>query len=260
MGNIDHAAVAAELQNATVMRVPVEPLSERFPGISVDDSYQIQLIQEQFHLSAGRVLAGRKVGLTSLAMQKQLGIDSPDFGFFFEDMVYRDGETIDASIFIAPRIEPEFAFVVGSDLAGPGVTVADAAAAVTAVHASLEIIDSRIVDWRIGLFDTVADNASCGAIVLGAELTGITSAQLADVACSVSLDGVEQGVGSGAAVLGDPLLALVWLANTLGERGVGIPAGSIVLPGAMTASVPVVAGSHVSATFGDAPALTVSFV
>lgn len=260
MAKIDHAAVAAELQNATVTRVPIEPLSERFPGISIDDSYQIQLIQEQSHLSTGRVLAGRKVGLTSLAMQQQLGIDSPDFGFFFEDMVYQDGDAIDAHRFISPRIEPEFAFILGSDLVGPGVTVADAAAAVTAVHSSLEIIDSRIADWRIGLFDTVADNASCGAIVLGAELKGLTATELASVACSVSLDGVEQGAGSGAAVLGDPLLALVWLANILGERGVGIPAGSIVLPGAMTASVPVVAGSRVSATFGDAPALTVSFV
>lgn len=257
---MNHEALAAELLEAGEKGVPVSPLKERFPDMTVDDAYRIQLLQEQTHLAAGRVLAGRKVGLTSLAMQKQLGIDSPDFGYFFTDMVHHDGDEISVDQFIAPRVEPEFAFVLGADLVGPGVTVATAAAAVSRVHASLEIIDSRIVDWRIGLVDTVADNASCGAIVLGPELTGVEASALAGVACSVSLDGVEMGTGTGADVLGDPLEALVWLANTLGERGVSIPAGSIVLPGAMTASVAVTGGSAISSTFGDSTSLSVTFV
>ena len=250
---MNHEALAAELLEAGETGVPVSPLKERFPDMTVDDAYRIQLLQEQTHLAAGRVLAGRKVGLTSLAMQKQLGIDSPDFGYFFTDMVHHDGDEISVDQFIAPRVEPEFAFVLGADLVGPGVTVATAAAAVSRVHASLEIIDSRIVDC-------VADNASCGAIVLGPELTGVEASALAGVACSVSLDGVEMGTGTGADVLGDPLEALVWLANTLGERGVSIPAGSIVLPGAMTASVAVTGGSAISSTFGDSASLSVTFV
>jgi 2-keto-4-pentenoate hydratase len=257
---VDHDKLANELREAGETGVPVSPLKERYPDMTVDDAYRIQLIQEQTHLAAGRVLAGRKVGLTSLAMQKQLGIDSPDFGYFFADMVHHDGDAIPVDQFIAPRVEPEFAFVLGTELAGPGVTVETAARAVARVHASLEIIDSRIVDWRIGLVDTVADNASCGAIVLGPELVGVSACELAGVGCSVSLDGVEMGTGTGADVLGNPLEALAWLANTLGERGVSIPAGSIVLPGAMTASVSVTTGSAISSTFGDATGLSVTFI
>ena len=257
---MDHAKLANELLEAGETGVPVSPLKERFPDMTGDDAYRIQLIQEQTHLAAGRVLAGRKVGLTSLAMQQQLGIDSPDFGYFFADMVHHDGDAIAVDQFIAPRVEPEFAFVLGTELAGPGVTVEMAARAVARVHASLEIIDSRIVDWRIGLVDTVADNASCGAIVLGPELAGVSARELAGVGCSVSLDGEEKGTGTGADVLGDPLEALVWLANTLGERGVSIPAGSVVLPGAMTASVAVTAGSAITSTFGDETTLSVTFI
>ena len=158
---------AAELLEAATSLVPVAPLRDRFEGMDLADAYYVQTVQLEHHLAAGRVLAGRKVGLTSLAMQKQLGVDSPDFGFFFEDMVHHDGARIPASGFIQPKVEPEFGFVLKSRLQGPGVTLEQAAAAIGAVYPAIEIIDSRITDWDIKLVDTVADNASCGAIAVG---------------------------------------------------------------------------------------------
>jgi 2-keto-4-pentenoate hydratase len=251
--------LADELVVATRDRITVAPLTARFPDLTLDDAYEIQLAQQRVAEASGRVLVGRKIGLTSAAMQQQLGIDSPDFGYFFDDMVYRDGDTVPISRFIAPRIEPEFAFVLGNDLVGPGVTIDDARRSVAQVLPALEIIDSRIADWKIKLVDTVADNASCGAIVLGPELDGVDPAALSEVECSLVLDHQVVRIGYGRDVLGDPMAALAWLANTLGERGVVIAAGQTVLPGAFVAAATVTAGSIVSADFGALGSVTVTF-
>ncbi|MFD1210840.1 2-keto-4-pentenoate hydratase [Arthrobacter sp. GCM10027362] len=253
------AGFADELLAASRTLVPVAPLRGRLEGMSVQDAYEVQDAQLRHHLTQGRVLAGRKVGLTSPAMQAQLGVDSPDFGFFFTDMVHRDHARIPASGFIAPKVEPEFGFVLKEDLAGPGVTVEQAAAAIGEIYPAIEIIDSRIADWDIRLVDTVADNASCGAIAVGHTPLNVAVADLASVACTLRIDGEVRESGTGAAVMGDPVAPLAWLANVLGEQGVALQAGQLVLPGSFTKALPVVAGESATADFGDLGSLTIHF-
>ncbi|WP_347109180.1 fumarylacetoacetate hydrolase family protein [Paenarthrobacter sp. S56] len=228
--------------------------------MTVQDAYEVQAFQLQEHLAAGRILAGRKVGLTSQAMQAQLGVDSPDFGFFFEDMVYPDGAHIPSDKFISPKVEPEFGFLLEQTLQGPGVTYQQALDAVGAVYPAIEIIDSRIADWNIRLVDTVADNASCGAIALGLAPLDIAAGQLKQIECTLRIDGHPVESGTGQAVMGDPILALVWLANVLGEQGVALEAGQLVLPGSFTKALPVVSDSSATADFGELGSLTIHFI
>jgi 2-keto-4-pentenoate hydratase len=252
--------LAEELLEATDLRRPVAPLRNRLVSMDLQDAYGIQAHQLDAHLADGRVLAGRKVGLTSLAMQRQLGVDQPDFGFFFHDMVHHEGAQIPADTFIAPKVEPEFGFVLKESLHGPGVTREQAAAAINAVYPAIEIIDSRIADWDIKLVDTVADNASCGAIAVGTVPLEVSVEELADVECTLRINGEPRGTGTGAAVMGDPIAPLVWLSNVLGEHGVALEAGQLILPGSFTAAQPVIAGESATADFGFRGSLTVHFV
>lgn len=251
---------AAELLAATTSLVPVAPLRERVEGITLADAYYVQTVQLDHHLKAGRILAGRKVGLTSLAMQRQLGVDSPDFGFFFEDMVHHDGDSVPASTFIQPKVEPEFGFVLKEALQGPGVTLEQAAAAIGAVYPAIEIIDSRITEWDIKLVDTVADNASCGAIAVGSTALDVDPLALLDLTCSLVIDGEITGSGTGTDVMGNPVAPLAWLANVLGEEGVALEAGQLILPGSFTKAEPVTAGSTAVADFGPLGKLTINFI
>jgi len=250
---------AHELLEATRTLVPVAPLRDRLEGMTVQDAYEVQNAQLQDHLAAGRILAGRKVGLTSLSMQAQLGVDSPDFGFFFEDMVHHQDARIEASGFISPKVEPEFGFVLKSRLGGPGVTVEQAREAIGEVYAAIEIIDSRIADWNIKLVDTVADNASCGAIAVGTSPLPVAIEDLASVACTLRINGEARESGTGEAVMGDPVAPLAWLANLLGTQGVSLEAGQLVLPGSFTKALPVLAGESATADFGDLGSLTIHF-
>lgn len=251
---------ARELLDATESLEPVAPLRGRLEGLDVDDAYVVQTLQLDQHLADGRVLAGRKVGLTSLAMQAQLGVDSPDFGFFFEDMVHHDGANLPAGAFLAPKVEPEFGFVLKETLRGPGITREQAAAAIGEVYPAIEIIDSRIENWDIKLVDTVADNASCGAIAVGTTPLDAAVEDLKDVECTLRVNGEARESGTGEAVMGDPVAPLVWLANVLGEQGVALEAGQLVLPGSFTKALPVVAGESATADFGSLGSLTINFV
>jgi 2-keto-4-pentenoate hydratase len=247
------------LLEATLTRTPVPPLATRYSGLTVEDAYGIQHIQTAHHSASGRIIKGRKVGLTSRAMQRQLGVEAPDFGVLFDDMFFPEYEPIPFSTFIQPRIEPEIAFVLGGDLAGPGVTVADAAGAVAFVLPALEIIDSRISDWKITIVDTIADNASSAALVLGGTPTRLTDVDLRLEGCNLYGNGDLAATGAGGAVLGSPLSALVWLANTLGRNGVRLRAGDVVLPGSVTASQPVRQGDTWSAHFARLGSVTTCF-
>lgn len=251
--------IANELLIAAETLEPVAPLRTRLEGMTLQDAYDVQNAQLQYHLSRGRVLFGRKIGLTSSAMQQQLGVDSPDFGYFFEDMVHHDGARIPVSGFIQPKVEPEFGFVLRSRLQGPGVTLEQAAAAIGAVYPAIEIIDSRITDWDIKLVDTVADNASCGAVAVGTHPLDVNPAALLDIECSLAIDGVILGTGMGADVMGNPLAPLAWLANVLGEQGVALEAGQLILPGSFTKAEPVTTGSTATADFGPLGRLTIHF-
>ncbi|WP_256127841.1 2-keto-4-pentenoate hydratase [Arthrobacter sp. SDTb3-6] len=252
-------SLARELLTATETLVPVAPLRDRVADMDLQDAYTIQSLQLEHHLAAGRVLAGRKVGLTSVAMQQQLGVDSPDFGYFFTDMVHHDGARIPATAFLSPKVEPEFGFVLKDTLHGPGITVEQATAAIGAVYPAIEIIDSRISDWDITLVDTVADNASCGAIAVGTEPLDIDPAHLGGIGCALVIDGHTLGRGTGADVMDNPVAPLAWLANVLGEQGVALEAGQLILPGSFTQAEPVTAGSSATADFGPLGSLTIHF-
>lgn len=254
------AQFAYDLITATTSGQAILPLRDRFEGLDLDDAYAIQDGQLQHHLAAGRVLAGRKVGLTSLAMQKQLGVDSPDFGFFFADMIHHEDAQIPTDSFISPKVEPEFGFVLKETLTGPGVSREQAAGAIGEVYAAIEIIDSRIKDWDIRLVDTVADNASCGAIAVGTTPLDISVEDLGSVECSLLIDGYNVESGIGNAVMGDPVAPLAWLANVLGEQGVALEAGQLILPGSFTKAMPVVKDSTATADFGALGSLSINFI
>jgi len=254
------ADIATELLGAYQSREPVEPLSGRYPGLDLDDAYEIQLLQVGQWRADGARVKGHKVGLTSAAMQRQMNVDSPDFGHLLDTMFWLEHEPIPAARFVQPRVEPEVAFVLAGPLRGPGVTAADAVTAVGYVLPALELIDSRIRDWKIGLTDTIADNASSGGVILGSTPKSLSEVDLRLSGCNLHKNGSLSGTGAGGAVLGSPLSSLVWLANTLGARGVALQAGYVILPGSITASIPVAAGDVVTAAFAGLGSVTARFV
>lgn len=259
MDIVNRAEAAQLLLSAYETRVPVDPLTEKYAGLSLADAYEIQLIQVGHRTRAGRRVLGHKVGLTSAAMQRQLGVTQPDFGHLTDEMFYPENVPVPAGVFLQPRIEPEVAFVLRRDLAGPGVTVAAAAAAVDFVLPALELIDSRVRDWKITLLDTIADNASSGGVVLGSRPRRLDEVDLRLGGCVLRRGAEVVGTGAGGAVLGSPLNSLTWLANVLGERGVTLRAGHVVLPGSVTASVPVRPGDAFTATFTGLGSVTAVF-
>lgn len=239
--------LAAALTAAERDARPIAPISATHPELTVDDAYAVQTRAAAVR---GVPVVGHKIGLTSLAMQEMLGVDEPDFGVLFEDRLHDTGVTIDTGALIAPRIEPEFAFVLCEDLHGPDVTAEDVWRATASVVPALEVIDSRIADWRIGLLDTVADNASCHCAVLGEPWDSLSPEEVVAAGVRLLVDGEEVQAGTGAAVLGDPAQAVAWLANALARYGHGLRAGHVVLSGSMTAAVPLTPGAHVVADFG----------
>ncbi|HEX4787733.1 MAG TPA: 2-keto-4-pentenoate hydratase [Actinospica sp.] len=241
--------------------VPIEPLSGRSPGIDLADAYAVQQVNIARRLAAGAVVVGHKVGLTNPAMQQLLGVDRPDFGHLLDDMVHDDGATIPAGRYCRPRIEPEICFRLARPLRGSGaaVTIEDVLAATEAVAPALEIVDSRIRDWRITLVDTVADNASSAGLVHG-PWTPLTDAlDLAAETVDLRIDDKPVGSGSGRAVLGHPAAAVAWLADTLAEFGTVLEPGHLVLPGAMTTAPFISAGQHVEARFGTLGTVSITF-
>lgn len=236
--------VADELAAAERTRVPVEPISTRFPSFDVADAYRVQTINLRRRLDAGAARVGHKVGLTNKRMQEQLGVNEPDFGFLLDDMQVPDGHALAVGAFIQARIEPEICFMLARDLVGPGVTRADVMAATSALAPALEVIDSRIVDWKIKLVDTVADNASSARVVVG-PWTNVSGDEFDVVSAEgwIERDGDVVATGHGFDVFGDPAAAVAWLVNKLAEFGGGIRAGEIVIPGALTASLPLESGS-----------------
>jgi 2-keto-4-pentenoate hydratase len=248
--------IAEALLGAYASRAPIPPLEDKYGALGIDGAYAVQMRQVETWLRSGRRVLGRKVGLTSAAMQRQLGVAQPDFGHLLADMFFPENAAIPAGRFLQPRAEPEVAFVLGRDLAGPGVTVADVIAATDYVLPALEIIDSRIADWRIGIVDTIADNASSGGVVLGSCPARLADVDLRGGGCNLFRNGELAGSGAGGAVLGSPVNSLVWLANILGDRGERLHAGQVVLPGSITASIPFGPGDVVSATFAGLGTVT----
>lgn len=251
--------LAGVLLRAYESKEPVAPLAEQSPGFTAADAYPVQLVQVGLWQRQGRRVRGHKVGLTSAAMQRMLGVDRPDYGHLLDDMFLPEEADVAVDRFLAPRVEPEIALVLGRPLEGPGVTVADAIAAVSFVLPAIEIIDSRIRDWKIGWADTVADNASSGAVVLGSTPRSPTAVDLRLLGCNLFVNGQLVVTGAGGAALGSPVVALAWLANTLGSTGARLEEGEVVLPGSCTPAVPVARGAVVSAEFAEIGVVGVRF-
>ncbi|AQT81000.1 2-keto-4-pentenoate hydratase [Mycolicibacterium litorale] len=246
-GNLIREA-ADLLDSADAAAAPVAPLTERYRGMDVTDAYAIQRTNLARRLASGRTLIGHKVGLTSQPMQALLGVDEPDFGYILDDMLVRHGASVPRSRFCAPRVEPEVAFLLREPLRGDPVTAHDVRAATEAVAVALEIVDSRIADWRLTLCDTVADNASSAAVVLGPWVPLTDDIDLAGAHASLCLNGRHADEGLGSAVLGDPANAVAWLANTLAPLGTDIEPGQFIMSGSFTAAAFVNAGDIASAT------------
>lgn len=237
----------------------IGPLTTSEPGLTITDAYSIQLANVERALGQGRRIVGHKVGLTSKAMQEMLGVDEPDFGVLLDDMVVDDGAVIPLGRLMQPRVEAEIGFRLGRELSGPGATTADALGAIDSAVASLEVIDSRIADWKIRLVDTVADNGSSAMAVLGSTFTPIGGLDLRLVGVIVERNGVVVEHGVGAAALGHPAGCVAWLANKLVEFGQTLHAGQIVLPGALHRAIPVAPGDIVRAEFAVLGAVSVRF-
>ena len=252
--------LAEMLLTAEKNRKPILPLTESDPGITVDEAYRIQLQVIEMKKSSGQVVVGKKIGITSRAMQTMLGVNEPDYGQILDGMVVMEGEQIRAADLIQPRIEGELAFILREGLKGPGVTLADVIRCSEGVIPALEIIDSRIADWKIKLPDTVADNASSARIVLGGKITPILGLDLRTVGMVLEKNGEVVATAAGAAVLGNPAQAVAWLANKLAVYGIMLRKGEVILSGSLTAAVPVNAGDFIRADFGLLGEVKIKFI
>jgi 2-keto-4-pentenoate hydratase len=253
----DAPAKARALYDARRTRVPIPPFTDDDPSLGMADGYAIQRELIELLLADGDRIVGHKVGLTSKPMQKMVGVDSPDYGPVLASTIYRDGDTIPASRFIAPKIEAEIVFVIGERLEGPGVTVTQAHAAIAGAVAAMEIVDSRIADWRIKLADTVADLASNGAMATSSRIVPITDIDSRLVGMTLTRNGELIDTGAGAAALGDPVAVVAWLANVLGGDGVALEPGHLIMTGALHAAVPMTPGDVFRAEFDRLGPITV---
>lgn len=250
---------SAALAEAERRGAPISPLTGTFPAMEVDDAYAIQRMGIAQRMGSGARLMGHKVGLTSRAMQEQFSVDEPDYGHLLSDMFVLEGMTIPASDLCSPRVEPEVAFVLKQGLTGPGITVADVLRATDFILPAIEVIDSRIKDWRITLPDTVADNASSARVVLGANPVPPSRLDLRLIGSVLRKKGKVEETGISGAVLGSPVSALCWLANKLASFEVGLEAGQVVMPGSCTRAVAVGSGDHVRAEFDGLGFVSVRF-
>ena len=242
----------AALYDALRARRTIPPLIAQDPSLTIDDAYAISLDFLSRRLKDGEKVVGKKIGVTSKAVQDMLGVHQPDFGFL-TDWMYVEGDIdIDAKALIAPRVEAEIAFILKHSLVGPGVTAADVLAATQSIAPCFEIVDSRIDDWKIAIVDTVSDNASCGVYVVGKERLDPAGLDLPNLHVCVPKNGAPLSEGYGHAVQGDPAQAVAWLANTLGAHGVTLDAGDVILSGSLVPLAPAAKGDRFEMTLSDA--------
>lgn len=235
-----------------------EPVRDILGDNDIASAYAVQNLITEDSLSRGRVIVGHKIGLTSPAVQRQLGVDQPDSGMLFADMRVADGATVPAGRLLQPKVEAEIAFILAADLVDDLSEEAVRAAAGVAVPA-IEIVDSRIRDWSIGIVDTVADNGSSALFVLGESRIPVADIDFVSRAMTLTEDGAVVSQGRGADCLGSPLIALQWLARTARDNGSPLRAGHIVLSGALGPMVPARLGSTYDTTIDGIGSVSVSF-
>lgn len=231
MSHIKQAA--ARLAEARKTGVPCAPVRDLIGETSQDDAYAVQELYVDAERMAGSRIVGRKIGLTSKVVQQQFGVAQPDFGVLFDHMIYGTTEPLDLANFLQPRVEGEIAFVLNRDLDSPTTTVAEVLSATEYVLPAIEIVDSRIAGWDIRITDTIADNASSGAVVLGTTPSSLRGLDLMQIGMVIDHKGEPVSVGAGSACLGSPVNAVAWLAREVARRGSPLKAGEIILSGAL---------------------------
>lgn len=251
-------AAAERLRNAYVDGA-VAPLRDALDPADAPGAYAVQAINTKFWEAQGRRIVGRKVGLTAKAVQAQLGVEQPDFGVLFADMALADGGILPMDAAIQPKAEAEVAIVLAQDLPSPDTNVVDVMAATAYAVAAIEIVDSRIADWKISFADTVADNGSSAFYVLGQDRKPLDGLDLYTCGMALEVNGVLVSLGAGAACLGHPLEAAAWLARTLAANGDALRAGDVVLTGALGPMVPIVPGDRVEAKIGGLGSVSFSY-
>ena len=253
------AELAADLAEAERTRVPMSPLIVAHPGIDVVDAYEIQLINIRQRIAEGAVVVGHKVGLSSEAMQKMMGVDEPDYGHLLADMEVFEDVPVPAARYLFPRVEVEVGFLLAEDLPGAGCTEDDVLAATAAYAPSIELIDTRITDWKIALCDTIADNASSAGFVLGQQRVSPKDIDITAIDAVLTRNGEVVAEGRSDAVLGNPVTAVAWLARKVDSFGVRLRAGDIVLPGSCTRAIDARPGDEFVADFVGLGSVRLSF-
>lgn len=249
-----------ELYRALRDRSTLQPLIERNPALTIDDAYAISLDFLARRLRDGEKVIGKKIGVTSKAVQDMLGVHQPDFGFLTDWMFVEGDIDVEAKKLIAPRAEAEIGFILNDGLNGPGITPEQVLAATEAIVPCFEIVDSRITDWKISIVDTVADNASCGVFVLGENRANPREHDLPGLKVTVHKNGQPLSEGLGSAVQGDPAMAVAWLANTLGAYGVTLDAGDVILSGSLVPLEPAQPGDEFTMELQGVGTCTARFV
>ena len=253
------AELAAELAEAERGKVPIKPLTDRYADLDVVDAYEIQLLNIRARVAAGARVVGHKVGLSSEAMQKMMGVDEPDYGHLLDDMEVFEDRPVPAGKFLYPRVEVEVGFILADDLPGEGCTEDDVLAATAAFAPSIELIDTRITDWKIKLGDTIADNASSAGWVLGTDRVSPKDIDIKNIDAVLTRNGEVVAEGRSDAVLGNPVTAVAWLARKVDDFGVRLRAGDIVLPGSCTRAIDARPGDDFVADFLGLGSVRLSF-
>jgi 2-oxo-hept-3-ene-1,7-dioate hydratase len=251
--------IADELVEAGLTRRPVTRISARYPEMTLEDSYRVQKLWRQRSEANGRVLRGRKIGLTSRAMQMASGITEPDYGIIFDDMVMTSGCDVKWDRYTNPRVEVELAFVLKKDITGPGVTLFDVLDASEFVIPALEILDSRVEMEGRTVLDTISDNAAMGAMVIGGTPVRPQEVDLTRIWAVLYRNQTIEETGVAAGVLGNPALGVQWLANKISAHGEGLKSGEIILSGSFTRPVPVGEGDTVFADYGKLGTISCRF-
>ncbi len=252
-------ALAADLAQAERSRIPIDPLTSDNPDIDVVDAYEIQLINIRQRIADGAKVIGHKVGLSSEAMQKMMNVDEPDYGHLLDSMAVHEDRPVDTSKYLYPRVEVEVGFVLADDLPGEGCTEDDVLAATAAFAPAIELIDTRIKDWKIKLCDTIADNASSAGWVLGEARVSPKDIDICMIDAVLTRNGEVVAKGRSDAVLGNPVTAVAWLARKVDSFGVRLKAGDIVLPGSCTKAFDATPGDEFVADFDGLGSVRLSF-
>ncbi len=241
--------LAQELVEAEAERRTIKPFSERFEGYTAEDGYRIQEAAVRIKLAHGRELIGRKIGFTSEKLRRQFNVNEPDYGVLMDNGILMEHEPLPMAQLIAPRIEAEIAFLLAEDLDKPGVTVADVIRATAGIMPAIEVVDSRFEDWRVTVPDTIADNAANARIIVGGTMRPLIDFDLRYIGLTIFKNGLLMDTATGSTVFGNPVHAVVWLANRMYDLGMPLRKGEIVMSGSFTPVFPIASGDYVEAIF-----------